>query len=208
MKPFVELHGRGVAMMAPNVDTDQILPKQFLRTVGRQGLGKALFYNLRFEESGTAKAKSIFNESGIAVLIAGENFGCGSSREHAAWALDDFGIRCVIAPSFAEIFSANCANNNILLIRLDPDTVGRLALETETGGSFSVDLASEVVTAPSGTKIEFKIDPRIRKKLLSGLDEIAETLSQESKIRSFEEDCATRTPWLSTRAMASTATNS
>ena len=163
MQPFTELHAKAAPLDIANLDTDQIIPKQFLKTVDREGMGKGLFYDLRFDGAGAPRPGFVLNDpryAGAGVLIAGDNFGCGSSREHAAWALLDFGVRCVIAPSFADIFYGNCFQNGLLPIAL-PEAEVRALMDEAKGGNhvFSVDLAAQVVTAPSGRQLRFEIDP-------------------------------------------------
>jgi 3-isopropylmalate/(R)-2-methylmalate dehydratase small subunit len=200
MRPFTELHAKAVPLDMANLDTDQIIPKQFLKTVEREGLGKGLLYDLRFDAEGRAKPGFVLNDpryAGAGVLIAGENFGCGSSREHAAWALEDFGLRCVIAPSFADIFYGNCFQNGLLPIALPADEVKALMEEAKGGNHvFSVDLASQTVTAPSGRRFHFDIDPSRKAKLLEGLDSIGETLQRAGDIDIFETRQALTQPWL------------
>ncbi|HEX3915920.1 MAG TPA: 3-isopropylmalate dehydratase small subunit [Caulobacteraceae bacterium] len=200
MQPFTELHAKAAPLDVANVDTDQIIPKQFLKTVEREGLGKGLFYDLRFDGDGKPKPGFVLNEpryAGAGVLIAGDNFGCGSSREHAAWALEDFGIRCVIAPSFADIFHSNCLQNGLLPVAL-PEAAVRALMDEAKGGNhvFSVDLASQTVTAPSGKQFRFEIDASAKEKLLAGLDSIGETLRQAADIDVFESRRAIGQPWL------------
>jgi 3-isopropylmalate/(R)-2-methylmalate dehydratase small subunit len=200
MKPFTRLDGRAVPLHLANVDTDQIIPKQFLKTVEREGLAKGLFYDFRFDEQGQAKSDFVLNRpeyKGAAVLIAGDNFGCGSSREHAPWALMDFGITCVISSSFADIFKNNCLNNGLLPVVLKPDEVEALMDEAKGGNHvFTVDLESQTVTAPSGAKFTFEIDPDRKDKLLKGLDAIGETLQQANAIDLFESKRALSEPWM------------
>ena len=200
MRPFTELHAKAEPLDVANVDTDQIIPKQFLKTVEREGLGKGLFYDLRFDAEGRPKPGFVLNDpryAGAGVLIAGDNFGCGSSREHAAWALEDYGIRCVIAPSFADIFYNNCFQNGLLPVAL-PEAAVRALMDEAKGGNhvFSVDLASQTVTAPSGQQFRFEIDPSRKEKLLQGLDSIGETLQHARDIDVFEQRQALSQPWL------------
>jgi 3-isopropylmalate dehydratase/3-isopropylmalate/(R)-2-methylmalate dehydratase small subunit len=200
MRPFTELHAKAAPLDVANVDTDQIIPKQFLKTVEREGLGKGLFYDLRFDAAGAPKHGFVLNDpryAGAGVLIAGDNFGCGSSREHAAWALEDFGIRCVIAPSFADIFYGNCFQNGLLPIAL-PEAQVRQLMDEAKGGNhvFSVDLAAQTVTAPSGAQFRFEIDPSRKEKLLQGLDSIGETLQHARDIDVYETRQALAQPWL------------
>jgi 3-isopropylmalate dehydratase/3-isopropylmalate/(R)-2-methylmalate dehydratase small subunit len=199
MQPFTHLTAKAVPLDIANVDTDQIIPKQFLKTVGREGLGRGLFYDLRFDAGGREKPEFVLNErryAGAGVLVAGDNFGCGSSREHAAWALLDFGIRCVIAPSFADIFYNNCFQNGLLPIALPEEAVRALMVEARGGNHvFEVDLASQTVSAPSGRRFSFEIDPGRKAKLLEGLDAIGETLAQVPAIDRFEQAQALTKPW-------------
>ena len=204
MKPFITHTGLVVPMDRPNVDTDQIIPKQFLKTVDREGLGKGLFYDLRFDGEGREKPEFVLNQAafaGSSVLIAGDNFGCGSSREHAPWALLDFGLRCVIAPSFADIFYNNCFNNGLLPITLPEDQVHALMAEAKGGNHiFSIDLEGQTVIAPSGQRFAFEIDPGRKEKLLKGLDAVGETLQHAGDIGVFEQKRALSQPWLERRA--------
>jgi 3-isopropylmalate dehydratase small subunit len=200
MQPFTEFHAKAAPLDVANVDTDQIIPAQFLKTVEREGLGRGLFYALRFDDAGKPRPGFVLNEpryAGAGVLIAGDNFGCGSSREHAAWALSDFGIRCVIAPSFADIFYGNCFQNGLLPIAL-PEAEVRALMDEAKGGNhvFSVDLAAQTVTAPSGKSFRFEIDPARKQKLLQGLDSIGETLQHAADIDVYESRKALAQPWL------------
>jgi 3-isopropylmalate/(R)-2-methylmalate dehydratase small subunit len=204
MQPFIRLDGRAAPLPVANVDTDQIVPKQFLKTVDREGLGKGLFYDLRFDGEGQPKPDFVLNQpayAGASVLIAGDNFGCGSSREHAPWALLDFGLRCVIAPSFADIFYNNCFNNGLLPVILPEDDVHALMGEAKGGNhTFSIDLEAQTVTAPSGRSFRFEIDPGRKEKLLKGLDAVGETLQHAGDIGVFEQKRKLAQPWLETRA--------
>jgi 3-isopropylmalate/(R)-2-methylmalate dehydratase small subunit len=200
MHPFTDLHAKAAPLPMANLDTDQIIPKQFLKTVEREGLSKGLFYDLRFDLEGRPKPDFVLNDpryAGAGVLIAGDNFGCGSSREHAPWALLDYGIRCVIAPSFADIFYGNCFQNGLLPVALPEADVKALMDEAKGGNHvFSVDLAAQTVTAPSGKSFRFEIDPSRKEKLLQGLDSIGETLAHKADIDAFEGRRATAQPWL------------
>jgi 3-isopropylmalate dehydratase small subunit len=200
MQPFTTIHAKAAPLDLANVDTDQIIPKQFLKTVDREGLARGLFHDLRFDEAGALRPGFVLNEpryAGAGVLIAAENFGCGSSREHAPWALLDYGLRCVIAPSFADIFYGNCIENGLLPIVLPAADVAELMGEARGGNHvFSVDLASQTVIAPSGRTLRFEIDPARKEKLLKGLDSIGETLQQAPRIDAFEAARAARQPWL------------
>jgi len=202
MRPFTALTARAAPLDAPNLDTDQIIPKQFLKTLGRDGLADGLFYDLRFDGQGREKPDFVLNQpryAGAGILIAGENFGCGSSREHAAWAMVEFGLRCVIAPSFADIFYGNCFENGLLPIALAPGQVSALMDEAKGGNHvFSVDLAAQTVTAPSGAVFAFDIDPGRKQKLLKGIDSIGETLRGSPAIDAYERRAASVMPWLET----------
>jgi 3-isopropylmalate dehydratase/3-isopropylmalate/(R)-2-methylmalate dehydratase small subunit len=202
MQPFDRLTAKAAPLDIANLDTDQIIPKQFLKTVDREGLGKGLFHDLRFDGAGRAK-DFVLNDpryAGAGVLIAGDNFGCGSSREHAAWALMDFGIRCVIAPSFADIFHSNCFQNGLLPIAL-PEAAVRALMDEARGGNhvFTIDLAAQSVTAPSGARFAFDIDPGRKARLLGGQDAIGETLAEADAIARFEEARDIAQPWLARR---------
>ena len=200
MQPFTDLHAKAAPLDIANLDTDQIIPKQFLKTVDREGLGKGLFYDLRFDAAGRPREDFVLNDpryAGAGVLIAGDNFGCGSSREHAPWALLDYGVKCVIAPSFADIFYNNCFQNGLLPIAL-PEPQVRALMDEARGGNhvFSVDLATQTVTAPSGKQFRFEIDPARKEKLLNGLDAIGETLQRAKDIDVYEQRQALAQPWL------------
>ncbi len=200
MRPFTSLSAIAAPLPLADLDTDQIIPKQFLSTVERAGLGRGLFYDLRFDAQGRPKPDFVLNQkpySGAGILIAGPNFGCGSSREHAPWALLDFGLRCVIAPSFADIFYNNCFNNGLLPIVLPAEAVERLAAEALGGNHvFTIDLAAQTVVAPSGAVFRFEIDPGRKEKLLKGLDDIGLTLAREAAIAAHEERRRLAAPWL------------
>lgn len=200
MKPFTRLDGRAAPLGLANVDTDQIIPKQFLKTVEREGLAKGLFYDFRFDEAGRERSDFVLNRPeyrAASILIAGDNFGCGSSREHAPWALMDFGITCVISSSFADIFHNNCLNNGLLPVVLKPQEVEALMEEAKGGNHvFSVDLETQTVSAPSGAKFRFEIDPDRKHKLLEGLDAIGETLQHAPAIDVYEMKRALAQPWL------------
>jgi 3-isopropylmalate/(R)-2-methylmalate dehydratase small subunit len=200
MQPFTDLHAKAVPLDMANLDTDQIIPKQFLKTVEREGLGKGLFYDLRFDEAGKPRPDFVLNDpryAGAGLLIAGDNFGCGSSREHAPWALLDYGVRCVIAPSFADIFYNNCFQNGLLPVALPEDAVRALMDEAKGGNHvFSVDLQTQTVTSPSGKAFRFEIDAARKAKLLEGLDAIGETLRGAGDIDVYETRQALTQPWL------------
>ncbi len=201
MQPFRTLTGIAAPLRMINVDTDRIIPKQFLKTIERTGLGANLFNDLRFTPDGDEIPDFVLNRPPwreAEVLIAGENFGCGSSREHAPWALLDFGIRCVIAPSFADIFYNNCFKNGILPVTLPEATVEALLAQAEQGDNarFTVDLEACAITAPDGTAIGFEIDPFRRHCLLEGLDDIGLTLQKAAAIDTFEAGQRAAQPWL------------
>lgn len=199
MTPFTSLTAVAAPLPIANIDTDQIIPKQFLATVERTGLSKGLFYDMRFDAAGAEKPDFVLNQpqyQGAQILIAGPNFGCGSSREHAPWALDDFGIRCVIASSFADIFYNNCFNNGILPLVLDQADVERLQEEARGANhKFAVDLATQTVSSPSGATYRFEIEPGRKAKLLEGLDDIGLTLKRDQDISAFEERRRIGAPW-------------
>jgi len=191
MRKFSHLEGVAAPLPLANVDTDKILAGQHLKTVTREGLGKLLFSSMRYHDDGSRRPGFILNKTPYdqaCILIAYENFGCGSSREHAPWALLDFGIRCIIAPSFADIFYNNCIKNGILPIQLAPDIVRSLIarVSDREGARISVDLQSQCILA-SYSKIDFDIDPNHKKRLLEGLDDIAVSLRFERDIDAFEK---------------------
>ena len=204
MTPFTHLDGRAAPLDVANIDTDQIIPKQFLKTVERDGLGKGLFYDLRFDGEGHEKPEFVLNRpayQGASILIAGDNFGCGSSREHAPWALLDFGLRCVIAPSFADIFYNNCFENGLLPLALPADQIKALMDEAKGGNHiFSVDLEAQTVISPAGKRFDFTIDAGRKEKLLKGLDAVGETLQHAVDIDTFEHRRRAREPWMEARA--------
>ena len=200
MQPFANITGRAAPLPIANLDTDQLIPKQFLKTVTRKGLAKGLFYDFRFDFDGRPKDDFVLNQpayQGTQILVCGENFGCGSSREHAPWALLDYGVRCVIAPSFGDIFFNNCFENGLLPIVLSEEQVHELMHEARGGNHlFAVDLEAQTVTAPSGKAFRFEIHPGRKQKLLKGLDSIGETLQHAPDIDRFEAARASSTPWL------------
>lgn len=187
--PFTTLHAIAAPLPIANCDTDQILPKQFLSTLEREGLGEGLFYDLRFDDAGVQRADFVLNlprYAGAAILIAGPNFGCGSSREHAVWALRDFGVRCVIAESFADIFRGNCLNNGVLPLALDQDSVSGL-MRLADGARFDINLPAQTIRTPSGGVIAFVIERRAKDKLESGSDDIARSLHFLPQIEAYEQ---------------------
>jgi len=200
MQPFDKLEGRAAPLPIANLDTDQLIPKQFLKTVDRKGLARGLFYDFRFDFDGKPKPDFVLNQpayQGTKILVCGDNFGCGSSREHAPWALLDYGVRCVIAHSFGDIFYNNCFENGLLPIRLLVDEVHALMEEARGGNHmFAIDLEAQTVTSPSGKVIHFDIHPGRKEKLLKGLDSIGETLAHAPEIDRFETAKGHQTPWL------------
>jgi 3-isopropylmalate/(R)-2-methylmalate dehydratase small subunit len=201
MQAFTVLTAIAAPLPMANVDTDKIIPARFLKTIKRSGLGVHLFDPLRYDENGVERPDFILNQApyrAANILIAHENFGCGSSREHAPWALLDFGIRCVIAPDFADIFYNNCFKNGILPIRLPREICDQLMADATMGGNarITVDLEKQVVVRPDGTCAEFAIDAHRRHLLLEGLDEIGQTLARGGAIDTFEAARATGMPWM------------
>ena len=200
MEAFTRLDAKVAPLPLANIDTDQIIPKQFLKTVEREGLSKGLFYDFRFDEQGKVKPDFILNRpeyKGVGVLVAGDNFGCGSSREHAPWALMDFGISCVISSSFADIFYNNCFQNGLLPVVLTPEQVQTLMEEAKGGNHMvTVDLESQTVVSPSGQTFDFQIDAQRKQKMLKGLDAIGETLQAAASIDVYEGKRAISQPWL------------
>jgi 3-isopropylmalate dehydratase small subunit len=200
MEAFTHLDAKAAPLPLANIDTDQIIPKQFLKTVEREGLGKGLFYDFRFDDQGRERPDFVLNKpeyKGAGILVTGDNFGCGSSREHAPWALMDFGVRCVISTSFADIFYNNCFQNGLLPVVLKADEVQTLTEEAKGGNHvMSVDLASQTVTAPSGAAYRFEIDPARKAKMLNGLDAIGETLQKAASIDLYESKRALAQPWM------------
>ncbi|MCR5878193.1 3-isopropylmalate dehydratase small subunit [Phenylobacterium sp. J367] len=200
MEAFTRLDAKAAPLPLANIDTDQIIPKQFLKTVEREGLSKGLFYDFRYDEQDVERPDFVLNRpeyKGAGVLVVGDNFGCGSSREHAPWALMDFGIRCVISTSFADIFYNNCFQNGLLPVVLKAEEVQQLMDEARGGNHMvSVDLETQSVTSPSGQVFHFEIDPKRKEKMLKGLDAIGETLQKASAIDVYEMKAALARPWL------------
>jgi len=191
MEPFNQQIGVVVPLDRVNVDTDQIIPKQFLKLVGRTGFGRYLFHDWRFHSDGTPNMDFVLNQARYAggkILLTRENFGCGSSREHAVWALEDYGFKVLVAPSYADIFYNNCFKNGVLPITLDESVVSDLFSETESHEVYSlhVDLAKQTIRKPNGAELGFDIDQFRRRYLLEGLDDISLTLQHEQSIRSYE----------------------
>ena len=201
MEKFTTLTGVAAPLPMINVDTDMIIPKQYLKTIKRTGLGKALFDELRYTPDGKENPDFVLNKPAYRnakILIAGENFGCGSSREHAPWALLDFGIRCILAPSFADIFYNNCFKNGLLPIVLSEEQVDQLFREVEAteGYQLHIDLPAQTVTTPGGTVFTFEIDAFRKHCLVNGLDEIGLTLQHADDIKAYEARRAQQAPWL------------
>jgi len=201
MEKFTTLTAVAAPLSMINVDTDKIIPKQFLKTIARTGLAKGLFYELRYDEEGKPKEGFVLDQPAYRnakILVTGKNFGCGSSREHAPWALLDFGIRCVIAPSFGDIFYNNCFKNGILPIALPQEQVDLLMDDADRGANaiLTVDLEKQEVTGPDGGTVHFEIDGFRKHCLLNGLDDIALTFQKDDKIDSFEAQRQVSQPWL------------
>ena len=202
MQKFTTLSGTAAPLPMINVDTDKIIPKQFLRTIKRTGLAEGLFYEMRFDERGQPKPGFVLDEPAYKhakILIAGENFGCGSSREHAPWALLDAGIRCIIAPSFGDIFYNNCFKNGILPVELPQEQVDLLMDDAQRGANavVTVDLERQEITGPDGGTLHFEVDPFRKHCLLNGLDDIGLSLEKVAKIDDYEARQRQEQPWLS-----------
>jgi len=201
MEKFNTFKGIAAPFNILNVDTDKIIPKQFLTTIKRTGLGKHVFDEMRYKKDGSENPNFVLNQKPYDksnILIAGDNFGCGSSREHAPWALKDFGIRCIISTSFADIFYNNSFKNGLLPIMVTKDERDALLEDAKDkeNPEIEIDLENEEIRRPNGGKIKFKIDPFRKKCLLEGLDDIGLTELHENKIKSFEESRSTKHPWL------------
>ncbi len=200
MEKFDTLTGVAAPLAIMNVDTDMIIPKQYLKTIARTGLGKGLFSEMRFRDDGSENPDFVLNKPAYRnakIIIAGDNFGCGSSREHAPWALLDFGVRCVISTSFADIFYNNCFKNGILPIKVSQDELDKLMDDAERGANavLTIDLQAQEIRGPDGGVIKFEIDPFRKHCLLEGLDEIGLTLQKADKISSYEGRAAAARPW-------------
>ncbi len=200
MDPFTTLTGIAAPMPLVNIDTDMIIPKQYLKTIARTGLGKNLFDEMRYTQDGPEIPDFVLNQPAYRsaeIIVAGDNFGCGSSREHAPWALLDFGIRCVISTSFADIFYNNCFKNGILPVVLPPEAVAVLMADARRGANarIAVDLAAQTVTTSDGQSFAFEIDPHRKHCLINGLDDIGLTLEKVTAIDSYEARVGTLRPW-------------
>jgi 3-isopropylmalate/(R)-2-methylmalate dehydratase small subunit len=199
MQKFTVLEGVAAPLPMVNVDTDMIIPKNFLKTIKRSGLGKALFYEKRYDDAGGERPDFVLNQAPwreAKILVAGDNFGCGSSREHAPWALSDFGIRCVISTSFADIFYGNCFKNGMLPVKVSAAERDLLMADAKAGGALTVDLPNQKIVRPNGESIAFEIDPFLKTCLIEGLDEIGLTLQKGPFIGQFEAKQRARLPWL------------
>ncbi|MEM9343040.1 MAG: 3-isopropylmalate dehydratase small subunit [Pseudomonadota bacterium] len=201
MDKFTTLTGTAAPLPLINVDTDMIIPKQFLKTIKRSGLGKNLFDEMRYDDDGNEIPDFVLNKPAYRdaeILVAGDNFGCGSSREHAPWALLDFGIRCVIAPSFADIFYNNCFKNGILPIALPQDEVDKLMDDAERGANakITIDLENQTIHGPDGGTIHFEVDAFKKHCLLNGLDDIGQTMEKAAAIDTFEAKASADRPWV------------
>ncbi|WP_072370110.1 3-isopropylmalate dehydratase small subunit [Hyphomicrobium sp. NDB2Meth4] len=201
MDKFTTLTGVAAPLPLRNIDTDMIIPKQFLKTIKRTGLGKSLFYEMRYDQEGKEIPEFVLNQPAYrqaTLLVTGENFGCGSSREHAPWSLLDFGIRCIIAPDFADIFYNNCFQNGILPIKLPQSEVDKLMDDASRGANatLTVDLEKQEIRGPDGGVIKFDIDPFRKHCLLNGLDAIGLTLEKKQAIEKFETSASESRPWL------------
>lgn len=201
MHPFTTVSGPAVPLMQPNIDTDVVIRVEYLSDVAREELGPYAFEALRYDENGDLRPDCVLNEPGYAgapILIAGENFGCGSSREAAVWALAGLGIRCVIAPSFGGIFADNCFQNGVLTIRLAPEIVAKLADQAQPTGNavFDVDLANQTVTGPDGETISFEIEALRKDALIQGLDQLGLTMQRAAEITAFQDADRDNRPWI------------
>ena len=201
MDKFTKLRGVAAPLNMINIDTDKLIPKQFLKTIKRTGLGKHLFNEMRFNEDGSEKQDFVLNKSAYreaSIIVAGDNFGCGSSREHAPWALLDFGIKCVISTSFADIFYNNCLKNGILPIVVNKQQLDQLMDDAENGANavLDVDLEAQEIIRPSGEKVTFEIDELRKHCLINGLDDIGLTMEKEENIDNFEKRRAAEQPWV------------
>jgi 3-isopropylmalate/(R)-2-methylmalate dehydratase small subunit len=200
MQKFTALEGVAAPLRLINVDTDMIIPKQYLKTIKRTGLGKGLFSEQRYRDDGSENPDFVLNKPAYRktkILVAGDNFGCGSSREHAPWALMDFGIRCVISTSFGDIFYNNCFKNGVLPIRVSPEDLEKLFDDAERGANstLTVDLEAQEIRGPDGGVVKFDIDPFRKHCLLNGLDDIGLTQQKQGQIQSYERKAQAERPW-------------
>ena len=199
MEPFENVKSIVTPLDKINVDTDQIIPKQFLKLVQKSGFGKFLFFNWRYDENETMKSDFILNDpkyDGSKILVTGDNFGCGSSREHAVWALDDYGFSVIISSSFADIFFSNCFKNGILPIKLEQSDVDHLMKVAESNKTLNINLEKEIIVDEEDNSIKFKIDAFRKKCLIEGLDDIGLTLKKIEKINIYEENVQQQFPWI------------
>jgi 3-isopropylmalate/(R)-2-methylmalate dehydratase small subunit len=201
MEKFTTLEGVAAPLRMINIDTDMIIPKQYLKTIKRTGLGSGLFSEKRFNDDGSENKDFVLNKPAYRkakILVAGDNFGCGSSREHAPWALLDFGITCVISTSFGDIFYNNCFKNGVLPIKVSPEDLEKLFDDAERGANatLTVDLEKQEIRGPDGGVVKFDIDPHRKKTLLEGLDDIGLTMQKNAKIDGFEAKAKAERPWM------------
>ena len=201
MEKFTKVTGVAAPLPMVNIDTDKIIPKQFLKTIERTGLGKGLFYELRTDTDGNKTGEFVLDRepyTDAKIIVVGENFGCGSSREHAPWALQDFGIQAVISSSYADIFYNNSFKNGMLLIKLPPEQVDELMAVANDAENpeLTVDLENQKISAPNGVTYDFDLDPFLKRCLLEGLDDIGQTLQKDSKIVDYESKQRLQQPWL------------
>ena len=201
MEKFDKLSGVAAPLPIINIDTDMIIPKQYLKTIQRTGLGTGLFSEMRYNEDGSANEDFVLNKAAYkdaSILVAGDNFGCGSSREHAPWALLDYGIRCIISTSFADIFYNNCFKNGVLPIVVSQDELDKLMDDANRGANatMSIDLEAQEISGPDGGTIAFDIDPFRKHCMMNGLDDIGLTMEKASNIDSYEADLSENRPWV------------
>jgi len=201
MDKFTVLEGVAAPLKMINVDTDKVIPKQYLKTIKRTGLGKGLFAEMRYKDDGSENPDFVLNKPAYRnakIIVAGDNFGCGSSREHAPWALLDYGIRCVISTSFADIFYNNCFKNGILPIKVSPEDLEKLFDDADRGANatISIDLAAQEIRGPDGGVVKFEIDAFRKHCMLNGLDDVGLTMVKKDKISGYEEKVKAARPWL------------
>jgi len=200
MEKFTTLEGVAAPLRIINVDTDMVIPKQYLKTIKRTGLGKGLFSEHRYKDDGSENSEFVLNKQAYRkskILVVGDNFGCGSSREHAPWALMDFGIRCVISTSFGDIFYNNCFKNGLLPIHVSPEDLEKLFDDADRGANatLTIDLEKQEIRGPDGGVVHFEIDAHRKHCLLNGLDDIGLTKQKQRKIESYEQKAAAARPW-------------